>query len=469
MRLMVIIGLVAVTLGLSAVRAKPEYASVLIKEVPHVLQRPDFCGEACAEMVLRKLGHEQSQDDVFARSGLDPALGRGLYTPELKKTLEKIGFKPGKVWYHVKAKAEEQIEKQFQAMHKDLEEGIASIVCMHFDERPKTTEHFRLVVGYDRKHDQIIFHEPAITNGAYRRMRRERFLELWPLKYRKDRWTLVRLRMEPDEIVAAKATSGFTPADFAQHVIQLKKKVPKKGFHIVIQPPFVVVGDESARAVRARAKGTIKWAIDLLKEAYFKKDPEHIIDIWLFKNKKSYRKHTKSIFNENPGTPFGYYSETHRALIMNIATGGGTLVHEIVHPFVKSNFPGCPSWLNEGLGSLYEQCGERDGEIKGFTNWRLAGLQTAIKAGQVPSFEDLTSTTEHEFYNEDSGTNYAQARYLCYYLQEKGLLFRYYHEFLKNKDSDPTGYKTLQKILDEDDMQAFQKKWEAFVLKLTFP
>ena len=48
---------------------------------------------------------------------------------------------------------------------------------------------------------------------------------------------------------------------------------------------------------------------------------------------------------------------------MNISTGGGTLVHEIVHPFIQSNFPNCPSWFNEGLGSLYEQCRERNGKI----------------------------------------------------------------------------------------------------------
>ena len=44
----------------------------------------------------------------------------------------------------------------------------------------------------------------------------------------------------------------------------------------------------------------------------------------------------------NRTTPYGYYSAAHRALIMNIATGGGTLVHEIVHPFVRANFPQMP-------------------------------------------------------------------------------------------------------------------------------
>ena len=107
---------------------------------------------------------------------------------------------------------------------------------------------------------------------------------------------------------------------------------------------------------------------------------------------------------------------------MNIATGGGTLVHEIVHPFVAANFPACPSWFNEGLGSLYEQCSERDGRIEGLSNWRLAGLQSAIRAGRLPTFEALTATTDREFYDADPGTNYSQARYLCYWLEQHQLL-----------------------------------------------
>ena len=48
---------------------------------------------------------------------------------------------------------------------------------------------------------------------------------------------------------------------------------------------------------------------------------DKIIDIWLFKDKESYQRHTRELFGETPTTPFGYYSDEHRALIMNIATG----------------------------------------------------------------------------------------------------------------------------------------------------
>jgi len=153
-------------------------------------------------------------------------------------------------------------------------------------------------------------------------------------------------------------------------------------------------------------------------------------------------------------------------LIMNIDTGGGTLVHEIVHPFMEANFPACPPWLNEGMGSLYEQCGDADGHIHGFTNWRLPGLQRAIKSKSVSSFKELTAMDENAFYNEDKGVNYAQARYLCYYLQEKGLLVKFYREFHARQKEDPGGYQTLQKILTEADMDAFKTKWEKYVLGL---
>src|SRR5262245_60545401 len=90
------------------------YRDALIPNIPHVKQRDDFCGEACAEMVLRKLGKKASQDDVFNLSGLDPALGRGCYSADLKRALERIGFKTGGVFYHVDAaRADAGLESQW--------------------------------------------------------------------------------------------------------------------------------------------------------------------------------------------------------------------------------------------------------------------------------------------------------------------------------------------------------------------
>jgi hypothetical protein len=208
--------------------------------------------------------------------------------------------------------------------------------------------------------------------------------------------------------------------------------------------------------------------VERIKRDYFEKDPHHIITIWLFKDKASYEANNRKLFGNAPHTPFGYYSPARKSLVMNIATGGGTLVHEIVHPFMKSNFPDCPAWFNEGLASLYEQSNDKDGRIVGLTNWRLRGLQLAIEDGRVPSFRELCSTTNREFY-EGHSTNYAQARYLCYYLQERGLLVDYYRSFQGNVSQDPGGFETLCKVLGRNDMDRFEAEWEQFVMKLRFP
>jgi hypothetical protein len=248
----------------------------------------------------------------------------------------------------------------------------------------------------------------------------------------------------------------------------LNKKVPAKGFSVIIASPFVVIAEGTPANAKMYAEQTVKWTADALKKDFFSKDPDNILDIWLFKDEVSYPKYAMEIFGDKPTTPYGYFSAQHGALIMNIGTGGGTLVHEIVHPYMRANFPNCPDWFNEGMGSLYEQCASRNGHITGLTNWRLAGLQKAIAAKSLPSFKALTANAQ--FYTDDAkGANYAQARYLCYYLQEKGLLVKYYQEFTKNAKEDPTGYKFLQKVLAEDDMAAFQKRWEDWVMKLTFP
>jgi hypothetical protein len=264
----------------------------------------------------------------------------------------------------------------------------------------------------------------------------------------------------------AQNVPGATNSAFAEHLMQLGKRVPE-GFTVLLQRPFVVLGDESPEAVRRRATQTVKWAVDKLKQDYFQRDPQEIIDIWLFRDEASYTNHAHLLFADTPTTRFGYYSAAHHALVMNIATGGGTLVHEVVHPFIRANFPSCPAWFNEGLASLYEASGEKNGHIQGRINWRFKGLEKAIKEGRTISFQQLMSMPEGEFYGGDSYNQYyAQARYLCYYLQEKGLLVKFYHQFVADAERDPTGYATLKRVLAESDMVAFKKKWEKFILGL---
>jgi hypothetical protein len=442
--------------------------TVILEGVPHVRQKPDFCGEADVEMFLRYRGKNITQDQVFGLSGMAPERGMGATTTELSMALDRLGIHPGRVWHPVARKtADAEIDRIFDDLVADLGRKVPSIVCMRTSAGPEATEHFRLVVGYDAVTDEVVYHEPAEDGGAYRRMPRTTLYALWPLKYERDKWTVIRLRLEAKEIRDPAPETGFSKADFAQHVRALLPKVPR-GFTVMIEPPFVVIGNGPREHVAHWAEGTVRWTVRMLKQDFFTRDPARILDVWAIEGKTTYHDLAFDLVGYYPTTPYGFYSDEHGALIMNINTGGGTLVHEIVHPFIEANFPACPSWFNEGLGSLYEQSDERDGHIIGKTNWRLGGLQDAIRRGALPSFRDLTRTTQGEFYNADRGSNYAQSRYLLYWLQEHALLVRYYREFIDTAAADATGYDALVRVLGEKDMAAFQKRWEKDVLALRF-
>ena len=255
-----------------------------------------------------------------------------------------------------------------------------------------------------------------------------------------------------------------------QRRLEVKALAPA-GFTVLIQPPFIVAGDESAAKVGERAELIVSWAVDRLKRDFFEKDPDEIIAIWLFKDHWSYATNTRRLFRAEHPSPYGYYSPSNRALIMNIGTGDGTLIHEIVHPYMRTNFPTCPAWFNEGLGSLFEQCEDRDGRIRGLPNWRLPGLQEVIRRGKTIPLAEFVAQSDAEFYGGVTGYNqhYGQARYLCYYLQERGLLVKFYREFVDHRHDDPTGLHSLKKVLGTDDLVEFQRQWEEFVLQLHYP
>jgi hypothetical protein len=450
---------------------RPALATVRIEGVPHTRQRPDFCGEACLEMAAARLGSKLDQDDAFLLAGVDPGLGRGAHTAELARAAQRMGFRIGEVWSEVSARDPGPgLASLFASMHADLARGVPSIVCMRWGDDPQP-EHFRLVVGYDAVEDEVVYQEPAEDAGGYRTMPRSTFLSRWPLRYGSERWSVVRIALDPrPEGLAARPERppGPSLADLSQHVQALRPRLPP-GFHVVVERPFVVVGNGGAAEVASVAQGTVRFAVERLERDFFRAAPERVLEVWLFADADSYRAGVLRLTGEAPDTPYGFYSSRRGGLFMNIATGGGTLVHEIVHPYVEADLPEAPSWVNEGLGSLFEQSGDRAGLIVGLPNWRLAGLQEAIREDRLPSFHALAHTSTEAFYEDRSGTSYAQARYLMLWLQERGALIPFVHALRSSLRRDPTGWATLTTILGEKDMEAFQERWETWVMGLRFP
>ncbi len=260
--------------------------------------------------------------------------------------------------------------------------------------------------------------------------------------------------------VPALALAEPSAAELKTRQAELQKRLAGEGLTVVIEAPFVIVVDEPGVALTRRVN-FIKWTTGLIEKDFFPKRPDKLIEIWLFKNERTYRKGAKKFFNDEPDTPYGYYSPEDDALIMNIGPGAGTLSHELVHPYMEANFPNVPSWFNEGLASLYEQPREREGHMWGTTNWRLPGLQSMIKNKTLPPVAKLLETTRDGFYDA-TYDSYAYARFLVQYLQDKGKLREFYTKFLADT-KDRTGKAALAAVLGQD-LASFDvvfQKWAA--------
>ena len=252
-----------------------------------------------------------------------------------------------------------------------------------------------------------------------------------------------------------------TQEDLEKRAGELQKKLKGQGFQVMVEAPFVIVGDESLAKVKTRAN-FVHWVVSLIEADYFSKQPDKLIEIWLFRNIKTFKAGAKKFFDDEPDTPYGYYSSDDNALVMNIGPGAGTLSHELVHPYIEANFPAAPSWFNEGLASLYEQPREKDHHMWGTTNWRLPGLQKMIKDDSLPTLRTLLTTTSDEFYKAEFDA-YAYARFLCQYLQDHGKLHDFYKKFVA--DSDTTGVTALEKTVGMD-LEKFQPTFNKWALGL---
>jgi hypothetical protein len=243
-----------------------------------------------------------------------------------------------------------------------------------------------------------------------------------------------------------------------------KQRLDEEKFEAIVSPPFVIVGDGGKRRLEAYRDRTILAAQRALNATYFQTQPSEPILIFLFESAEPYKRLAKKWFNDDDVPHYGF-CRSDGIMLMNISTGGGTLVHELVHALIRPDFPNVPTWFNEGLGSLYEQCNIDGDRITGLKNWRLPALQKAIREDRLRPLDELFADTK--FYDaQRSGLNYAQARYLLMYLQEKRLLARFYRDFRAAVKDDPTGAQTIHALVAPQTWEAFEKEWRAWVLSL---
>ena len=210
-----------------------------------------------------------------------------------------------------------------------------------------------------------------------------------------------------------------------------------KTFSMTVAPPFVIAGNMTPAALQNYAQDSVIRPAAVMWKTYFRKRPEEPITILLFADANSYVSWAKKLFDDTDLPHFGYYKREARTMVMNISTGGGTLIHELTHALLAPDYPEAPDWFNEGLASLHEGCRVLETRIVGDKNWRLPALLEAIDRKTLRSLEDLV--TADDFYGAKKGLNYAQARYFCMYAQQKDLLEKLYRQLRDAPAEDRAG------------------------------
>jgi hypothetical protein len=276
--------------------------------------------------------------------------------------------------------------------------------------------------------------------------------------------TLLLLLVMPLLLAPAPASRPSVADKCDKLLAEWKDRFDEEKFTAIIAPPFVIAGDGGLAKLRRYRDATILASTRALQATYFEKQPDEPILILLFETEAPYKRLAKKWFNDDDVPHFGFFRHDN-IMLMNVGTGTGTLVHELVHALMKPDFPDVPSWFNEGMASLYEQCSLGGDSITGLKNWRLPALQKAIKDDRLRPLRELIE--DPKFYRQDLvGLNYAQARYLMMYLQETGRLRKYYVSFREGHVGDPMGLKTLEKIVAPQGLEDFEKAWRAWVIAL---
>ena len=249
-------------------------------------------------------------------------------------------------------------------------------------------------------------------------------------------------------------------ADLASRISDAKRELGDTTPASVEADVFVIAGPGAA--------GTVKFIRDTLAAYFngrFEKRPARAVSVYMFASAAPYDAYCKKRWNEPCLSPYGFYHPDPRIIVMNAGPGIGTLSHELVHPIVETDFPRAPTWINEGIASLFEApVMPRAGEIHGAKNWRhprlIAGLASP-KEKDESRLDALFGMSDARFRGDNERLHYATARYVCQWLDARGELWPFYRAWRDDIANDPTGARAFAAVTKMSPEQASELwlKW----------
>ena len=248
-----------------------------------------------------------------------------------------------------------------------------------------------------------------------------------------------------------------------------KEELGPRTITTIVSDIFVVVGPPGWQG------GAFEQSVSLMRNSMagylnnrFGKKPAQAISVYLFPEGQTYEAFCKKKYAAPCIAHYGFYQPGDRYMVMNIGLGLGTLTHEIVHPLVESDFPEAPTWLNEGIASVFEApVITKPGEIHGVKNWRHPRLKRALTSAEREHarLDVMFAMRDDLFRSENEDLHYAMARYVCQWLDERGKLWAFYQRWRDTVATDPSGEKAFKEIVGMTPAEA-NPVWTKWTLAL---
>jgi hypothetical protein len=255
-------------------------------------------------------------------------------------------------------------------------------------------------------------------------------------------------------VSAAPAVSAEPPYD---REVDLRERMTEARRELGADTPMIMAGGVFMLAGAPGWRGTslamshdlVEGAMTALYNNRLKKKPSFVIPVYLFGDSASYEAYCRQRWDHKCLSGYGSYHPDERFSVMNAGLGLGTLTHEMVHPLIEADFPDAPTWIDEGIASLFEApLLPRTGEIHGARNWRLPKLVKALRANRdAATLDRLFGMSNATFRNDDESLHYAMARYTCQWLDETGKLWPFYQRWRDSFASDPDGRKAFVSVV----------------------
>ncbi len=238
--------------------------------------------------------------------------------------------------------------------------------------------------------------------------------------------------------------SETPPETYERASAQILYKLPST-WPVVDRYPFLVTGNVSLREMQQALDQVVFPTYRALMIDYFDHPPSQPVTLVLMSDEQSFVDVLGRMGYAGRKEYAGIYSRDDRRLVLNLATGEGTLAHELTHALAHADFLKMPEWFDEGLAALHEESVfTADGRrLIGQPNWRDNLLREAY---QRPSRPTLAGMITGSFGSSAPAVDYALARNLCRYLQTRQLLGAFYRKCRARIHDDPTGGLSLLEI-----------------------